>query len=163
MDIKNTFNTNFTQLLAKYVIIIISFSYLCTPEVNKSNMNENIKLEDWLENRKWFQFLITGWLTIVTLVIWYFLYLEDKIDLISGFNLKLIVIVLIGLLVLFFIGLVVFFMGYLGLKIAINLADSLPNKLGYIIKTLIAILLFVLCTAILLSVGPNRFDMVGRF
>ena len=126
-------------------------------------MNENKKLEDWLENRKWFQFLITGWLTIVTLVIWYFLYLEDKIDLISDFNLKLIVIVLIGLLVLFFVGLVVFFMGYLGLKIAINLAGSLPNKLGYIIKTLIAILLFVLCTAILLSVGPNRFDMVGRF
>jgi hypothetical protein len=145
------------------VIIIISFLYLCTPEVNKSNMNENIKLEDWLENRKWFHFLITGWLTIVTLVIWYLLYLEDKIDLISGFNLKLIVIVLIGLLVLFFVGLVVFFMGYLALKIAINLADSLPNKLGYIIKTLIAILLFVLCTAILLSVGPNRFDMVGRF
>jgi len=35
--------------------------------------------------------------------------------------------------------------------------------MGYTIKTMVAIVIFVIATIILLSVGQNRFDMVGRF
>ena len=126
-------------------------------------MNTNNCLEEWLNNKKWFHLLINGWLSVITLIIWFFLYITDKINIISGFDWRFIVIVLIGLFVLFFVGLVVFFMGYLGLKIAMSIADSLPAKMGYTIKTMVAIAIFVIATIILLGVGQNRFDLVGRF
>jgi len=35
--------------------------------------------------------------------------------------------------------------------------------MGYTIKTMVAIVIFVIATIILLGVGQNRFDLVGRF